>query len=99
MPPPVRLDEHGQPVSTHPCPKCGRDSPEHRYRFEHLRMIGWAQPRQVLKIVNWCGHSQDFVAWPDGDGYWTLVPVVGSTWTTIGASSTCRPPLVVSDGG
>jgi len=26
-------------------------------------MIGWGQPRQVVKIVNWCGHSQDFVAW------------------------------------
>jgi hypothetical protein len=38
-------------------------------------MIGWGQPRQVVKIVNWCGHSQDFVAWPEADGYWRLVPV------------------------
>jgi len=23
--------------------------------------------------VNWCGHSQDFVALPEADGYWVLV--------------------------
>jgi hypothetical protein len=39
-------------------------------------MIGWAQPRQVVKIVNWCGHSQEFVAWPEADGDWRLVPVL-----------------------
>jgi hypothetical protein len=61
---PIWLDAHGQRVLTRPCPKCGRDSPEYRYRFEHHQMIGWAQPRQVVKIVNWCGHSQEFVAWP-----------------------------------
>jgi hypothetical protein len=52
MTPPVWLDEHGQRRPTRPCPKCGQDSPEDRYHFEHLCMIGWAQPRQVLKIVN-----------------------------------------------
>jgi hypothetical protein len=68
----------GCPPQTRPCfvPKCDREWPEHRYRFEHLCMIGWAKPRQVIKIVNWCGHSQDFVAWPEADGYWRLVPVV-----------------------
>jgi hypothetical protein len=40
-------------------------------------MIGWAKPQQVLKILNWCGNSQDFVAWPEVDGYWRLVPVIG----------------------
>jgi hypothetical protein len=40
-------------------------------------MIGWAQPRQVLKIVNWCGHAQEFVAGPEADGRWRLVPVMG----------------------
>ena len=77
MPPPIWLDEHGQRRPTRPCPRCGKESPEHRCRFEHLRMIGWGQPRQVLKIVNWCGHSQDFVAWPEADGDWRLVPVWG----------------------
>ena len=45
--PPIWLDEHGQRQPTHPRPKCGKDSPEHRYRFEHLRMIGWGQPRRT----------------------------------------------------
>jgi len=36
---------------------------------------GVGQPRQVMKIANWRGHSQEFVAWPEVDGYWTLVPV------------------------
>ncbi len=79
MTPPVWLDETCQRRPTRPCPKCGKDSPEHRYRFEHLRMFGWVQPRQVVKIVNWCGHSQEFVAWPEADGYWMLVPVMGET--------------------
>jgi hypothetical protein len=39
-------------------------------------MIGWGQPRQTLKIVIWCGHSQDFVAWPEPDGYSRLMPVL-----------------------
>lgn len=79
MPLPVWVHEIGQRVPTPPCffPRCDRESPVRRYRFEHLCMIGWAKPRQVLMIVNWCGHSQDFVAWPDSDGYWQLVPVLG----------------------
>jgi hypothetical protein len=63
--PPTWLDEHGQRVGTRPCPRCHKKSPEHRYRFEHL----------PSRFVNWCGHSQEFVAWPEADGYWTLVPV------------------------
>lgn len=39
-------------------------------------MIGLARPRLGLRIVNWCGHSQDVVAWPGADGDWTLVPIV-----------------------
>jgi len=35
----------------------------------------WCKPSQVIKLVNWCGHSQDYVAWPEGDGYWRLVPI------------------------
>jgi hypothetical protein len=85
--PPIWLDERGRRRPTRPCPKCGSDSPEHRYRFEHLRMIGWGQPRQVLKIVNWCGHSQDFVAWPGADGYWALVPV----WERLTVKQPLRP--------
>jgi hypothetical protein len=30
-----------------------------------------------MVVVNWCGLGQEFVPWPDADGYWMLVPVVG----------------------
>jgi hypothetical protein len=29
-----------------------------------------------MVVVNWCGHGQEFVPWPEKDGYWVLVPVV-----------------------
>jgi hypothetical protein len=29
-----------------------------------------------LLSVNWCGHSQQFIPWPEADGYWRLVPVM-----------------------
>ena len=32
---------------------------------------------RVESYVNWCGHGQEFVPWPEKDGYWMLVPVVG----------------------
>ncbi len=91
MSPPVWLDEHGQRAPTRPCatPKCDRQWPVRRYRFEHLRMIGWAKPRQVVKIVNWCGHSQDFVAWPEADGYWILGPV----WSVAGEHVTAEQAI------
>lgn len=78
MSPPIWLNEHGRRVETRSChvPNCTRERPVRRYRFEHLVMMGWARPRQVIQFVNYCGHSQDFVAWPEADGYWALVPVV-----------------------
>jgi hypothetical protein len=30
-----------------------------------------------MVIVNWYGHGREFVPWPDKEGYWTLVPVLG----------------------
>jgi hypothetical protein len=42
--------------------------------FEHLMWTGW--PTTPMVVVNWCGHRQEFVPWPEKDGYWTLVPVV-----------------------
>jgi hypothetical protein len=30
-----------------------------------------------MVVVNWCGHGQEFVPWPEADGYWTLVPIIG----------------------
>ena len=76
MTPPIWLDEHGHEVPTRPChiPDCKREWPVRRYRFAHLHWAGW--PTTPMVIVNWCGHGQEFVPWPDKDGYWTLVPVV-----------------------
>jgi len=64
-----RLDERGPRRSTRECPRYGREVPVLRLRFKDLRVIGWAQPRPVVKIVNWCGHSQQFVPWPEAEGY------------------------------
>jgi hypothetical protein len=40
MTPPIWLDEHGQRVPTRACPKCDREEPVLRFRYEHLRMNG-----------------------------------------------------------
>ena len=90
---PIWLDEHGQRVPTRPChvPNCTREWAVHRYRFEHLMWTGW--PTTPMVIVNWCGHGQEFVPWPDKDGYWTLVPVVEAVANRLRADKTsedCR---------
>ena len=61
------------------------------YRFERLPWTGW--PTQPMVVVNWCGHGQEFVPWPDKDGYWTLVPVVEAVANRLRADETsedCR---------
>jgi len=50
----------------------------YRKRLQHLIMAGW-KPMKPLLVVNWCGHSQQVIPWPEKDGYWTLVPIVGET--------------------
>jgi hypothetical protein len=74
--PPIWVDDQGRRVPTRPCPEPGRtrEWAIRRYRFEHLPWSGW--PTQPMFVVNWCGHGQQFVPWPEADGYWTLVPVV-----------------------
>jgi len=32
-----------------------------------------------MLVVNWCGHSQQFIPWPEADDYWTLVPLMVET--------------------
>jgi hypothetical protein len=34
------------------------------------------KPMKPMLVVNWCGHCQQFIPWPEKDGYWTLVPVL-----------------------
>jgi hypothetical protein len=76
MTPAIWLDEYGQRQPIRSCPNCGRKSPVLRLRYEHLLMNGW-KPMNTMQLVNWCGHSQEFVAWPEADGYWRLVPMLG----------------------
>jgi len=55
-------------------------------------MIGWEIYR-VAGFTSWCGHGQEFVPWPDKDGYWTLVPVVEAVANRLRADETsedCR---------
>jgi hypothetical protein len=56
-------------------PKCDRGWPVYRHRLQHLIMAGWKATKPMI-VVNWCGYGQKFVPWPEGDGLWTLVPVV-----------------------
>ena len=48
----------------------------HRYRFEHLMMMAEKGKPLKSRLLDWCGHSQQFIPWPDADGYWSLVPIV-----------------------
>ena len=38
-----------------------------------------------MLVVNYCGHGQQFIPWPEADGYWVLVPVLD--WRERGAHS------------
>jgi hypothetical protein len=76
MVPPVWTDDHGQPLPTRPCPRCGAAVPIRRYRPEQLKTMGWELFAEV-SYVNWCGHLQDLVTMPYGDGEWWLMPVLG----------------------
>jgi hypothetical protein len=40
-------------------------------------MNGW-KPVKTFSIVNWCGHGQEFQPWLQADGYWLLVPMMGT---------------------
>ena len=46
---------------------------DRRYRFEHLNWTDW--PTTPMVVVNWYGHGQEFVPWPEEDGRWVLLPV------------------------
>ena len=70
-------DENGQRIPSRPChvPKCDREWPVYRHHLQHLIMAGW-KPMKPILCVNWCGHSQQFIPWPEKDGLWVLVPIV-----------------------
>jgi hypothetical protein len=70
----VWLDEHGRPRPTYPCFTCGEPQPGGVYAGQILRMWGW-QPPQTTTAVGHCGHAQERLPVPLGEGQWWLVPV------------------------
>jgi hypothetical protein len=34
-------------------------------------------PYQVITFVEWCGHQQEVVLVPEGDGWYSEIPVLG----------------------
>jgi hypothetical protein len=78
MVPPRRPDEHGRPIPTYPCPRCGREVTRRfrGFRVENLKHLGWAL-FEPTSFVNWCGHAQEIIPLPLADGRVTFVPVLG----------------------
>jgi hypothetical protein len=35
------------------------------------------RPYEALTFVEWCGHQQEVVLLPDGDGWYSEMPVLG----------------------
>jgi hypothetical protein len=76
MTPPRWVDEHGQPRPTRPCPTCGRVIPVNRWPVKIVpTQKRW--PYQVMTFVEWCGHQQEVVLVPEGDGWYSEIPVLG----------------------
>ena len=75
-PPPIWLDEHGQPRPTRPCPRCGAVVVIQRWEPRTLRMHGW-QPWGEVKYVNWRGHAVEVILAPEADGWYREIPILG----------------------
>lgn len=75
---PIWVDEHGRRMQTRPCHRRGRPvAVGHSYRHEHMRKIRWALFAEA-SYVEWCGHGQQFIVVPHGDGETgRLVPILG----------------------
>ena len=76
MVPPIWLDETGAPLPTRPCLRCGRPTPIVRYRISTVKNVGWQLFAPCL-VVEWCGHSQEWIPMPASDGWIDLVPILG----------------------
>jgi hypothetical protein len=74
MPPPTWLDAQGRCHQSLACWTCGREVAPMRYRADDLRHHGWAPP-QTLQIPDWCSCSTEYLPMPEGDGWWSLVPI------------------------
>jgi hypothetical protein len=78
MVPPRWADEHGRPIPTYPCPRCGLEvaSRFKGFRVAYLLHVGW-QLCRAETYVNWCRHGQEVIPLPLPDGRVTFVPVLG----------------------
>ena len=76
MSPPRWVDEHGQPCPTRPCPTCGRAIPIKRVHPSTARAERW-HAWGLATWVEWCGHQVEVVLVPDGDGWYSEIPVLG----------------------
>ena len=75
MTPPRWVDEQGRELPTRPCPKCQRVIPVNRWPAKAGAIQ--RRPYQVLSFVEWCGHQQEVVLLPEGDGWLSEIPVLG----------------------
>jgi hypothetical protein len=76
MTPPRWFDDDGRESPTLPCPQCGRVIPIHRWQESVMRVHG-RHAYGVASWVTWCGHLQEAVLVPQGDGTFGEVPVLG----------------------
>ena len=61
---------------TYPCPRCGSIvRAGTALHVEDLRYVGWTACR-VATYLNWCGHLQTAIPWPQADGTVRLIPVL-----------------------
>ena len=98
MSPPIWVDEQGRPRPTRPCLRCQREIPVNRWPVKTLPTTKrW--PYQVIIFVDWCGHQQEVVFVPDGDGWYSEIPVLGESNCAATQASLARPSVVVYSAG
>jgi hypothetical protein len=64
----------------------------YRHRLRHLILAGW-KPMKPMLVVNWCGHGQQFIPWPNivftlfliGFAFWRAIV---SGYSPVGVFST-----------
>lgn len=77
MPPPIWLDEQGQPLPTRPCSRCGVQVPVTRHLSPRAaRALGWV-PYRSVRVVEFCGRASELLPSP-----WGLLPVLGEAVMT-----------------
>src|SRR5580765_8414538 len=76
MSPPLWVDEHGKECPTRPCPTCGRVIPIKRWPVLRTGAVR-RRAYEVLGVVAWCGHLQELILVPDGEAWFTEIPVLG----------------------